>query len=177
MERMHMKKDGTPMPDEKSAQLLAGRLAKKGITCEVVEVEGGFACKETSRERTRKRIPIGYRNLLTVEGKEDDFEYRWVNDVDGRPEKMEEVGYEPVTHKVSVGDSAVGRASQLGSAVSRPVGGGQKAVLMRIPKEWYDEDQAEKQKRVEQSEKAMERNIPKNKPTPDGDYGEVAFDR
>jgi hypothetical protein len=90
---------------------------------------------------------------------------------------MEEVGYEPVTHKVSVGDSAVGRASQLGSAVSRPVGGGQKAVLMRIPKEWYDEDQAEKQKRVEQSEKAMERNIPKNKPTPDGDYGEVAFDR
>jgi hypothetical protein len=171
-----MKKDGTPLINEKAADMLKGRLAQKGIICEVIEHEGGWACKEISRERIKKRVPIGYRNLLTVEGKEEDFEYRWVNDEDGRPERFEEVGYERVTHDVRVGDSVAGRASQLGSVVSRPVGGGKQAVLMRIPKEWYDEDQKAKQKRVEQSENAMKRNIPKNQPTADGDYGDANFD-
>jgi len=103
-----------------------------------------------------KRIPVGGpRDILTVANKDPNFVYRWVNDVAGRIQKFKEGGYEVVTQDLEVGQAAVDRGSKLGSAITKSVGGQVTAVLMRIPKEWYDEDQAAKMAEVDALEVAM----------------------
>jgi len=115
------------------------------------------------------RKPAGFRNRLAVHGKDPNFEYRWINtNMDGgdRVSIMEEAGYEKVA-KSSV-RAASGRvdASPLGSFETTPGGNGDTMVLMRIKKEWYDEDQRAKQKRVDELDRAQKR-------TPDGFYGKI----
>lgn len=117
------------------------------------------------------REPVGLRNRLRVHDEDPNYEYRWVVDYDGtgdRIEQFKQSGYEIVpkgTHKV--GDSRVNQPAAEGSSEVLSVGGGQKAVLMRQKKDWYDEDQKAKAKRIEESEKAL-----KN-PKLDGSYGKV----
>jgi len=89
-----------------------------------------------------QRTPVsGQRDILTVSGKDNDYEYRWVNDSGSRITQFKNAGYEVVTHEVSVGDSKVGTPSSVGSVVDKSVGLGTTALLMRIPKEYYKEDQ------------------------------------
>ena len=115
-----------------------------------------------------KRVPVGGpRNILTVAQKDPNFVYRWVNDVPGRIAAFKEGGYEVVTSDNEVGDKTVDRGSKLGSAITKSVGGQITAVLMRIPKEWYDEDQAAKQKEVDILEATMRDQSQR------GDYGSV----
>lgn len=108
--------------------------------------------------RTRTaRTPVGQRNVLTVHGKEEGYVYRVVNDRGDRVPQFEDAGYEIVeAAKVRVGDKRVNRVAPSGSKAEVSVGGGDKAFVMRIKKEWYDEDQAKKEaynKRVEQTTK------------------------
>lgn len=111
--------------------------------------------KRAPRERT-KRTPVNGRNVLTVEGKEPGYVYRIVNDVGDRINTFKEGGYELVGSKdVKVGDRRVNNASAEGSMAQVSVGGGQKAFVMRIPKEWYDEDQLAKQAQINQLEQSM----------------------
>lgn len=110
---------------------------------------------KTTRKRRPKRTPIGRRNILTVDKRDPKFEYRWVNDVDGRLQMFEEAGYEAVREPTEVGDPRAGDASQLGSTVRKPVGGGKSAVLMRIPKDFYQEDQGAKEVRLKAKEQAL----------------------
>lgn len=111
--------------------------------------------KRAPRERT-KRTPVNGRNVLTVEGKEPGYVYRIVNDVGDRINTFKEGGYELVGSKdVKVGDRRVNNASAEGSMAQVSVGGGQKAFVMRIPKEWYDEDQLAKQAQINQLENSM----------------------
>ena len=99
------------------------------------------------------RTPVSQqRHLLTVQSRDPGFVYRWVNDIDARIEMYKEGGWESVTENLKVGDTKVGTATAVGSAISKPVGNGITAVLMRIKKEWYDEDQAAKLARVRQLE-------------------------
>jgi hypothetical protein len=97
------------------------------------------------------RTPIGERNVLTAPKDliEKDFDYRFVNDDDhgDRLSKFKAAGWEPVQDKTQVGDANVGQASQFGVA-GKPVGGGKKAVLMKIPSNWYQEDQAAKEAQI-----------------------------
>lgn len=102
-----------------------------------------------------KRTPIGRRNVLTVNKRDPGFEYRWVNDEDGRIQMFEEAGYEAVREPTDVGDPKAGDASQMDSVCRKPVGGGTTAVLMKIPKEFYEEDQAAKEKQLAEKEKAL----------------------
>lgn len=119
------------------------------------------------------REPVGQRNRLKVRGQDPNYVYRWVVDYDGTGDRVEEfkqAGYEVVpkgTHKV--GDSRVQIPTAEGSSEVLSVGGGQKAVLMRQKKEWYDEDQKAKAKRVDDSEAALK------KPNLDGSYGKVTL--
>lgn len=113
-----------------------------------------------------KRVPLARRNILTAP-KREGYVNRWVNDTDDRIEAFKNAGYEIVSGDVQVGDNRVGSDSQMGSAVVKSVGGGTRAVLMQIKQEWYDEDQAEKYKRVKASESAM---VPKQN---DGQYGSI----
>ena len=115
-----------------------------------------------------KRVPVGGpRNILTVAQKDPNYVYRWVNDVPGRIAAFKEGGYEVVTSDNEVGDKTVDRGSKLGSAITKSVGGQITAVLMRIPREWYDEDQAAKQKEVDILEATMRDQSQR------GDYGSV----
>jgi hypothetical protein len=106
------------------------------------------------RERP-KRVPIGTRNVLTAPAKAG-YVRRWVNDRDDRIERFREAGYEVVDGDVQVGDPRAGDPTKTGSPVMKSVGGGVKAYLMEIPKEWYDEDQKAKADRVNEMEKALD---------------------
>lgn len=104
-----------------------------------------------------KRTPINGRNILSVSNKEPGYEYRFVNDVGDRVEIFKERGWELVdSADVRIGDRRVENPGPLGSKAQAAVDKtGTKAFLMRIKKEWYDEDQAEKGKAIAEQELAM----------------------
>lgn len=115
-----------------------------------------------------QRTPVGQRNILTVKGKDPNYEYRIVNDVDDRIERFKEAGYELVPDDaVQVGDKRVNTASSQGSVKQISVGQGTKAYLMRIKKEWFEEDQTRKLGHVAEIERAT-----KEKAL-DGTYGDL----
>jgi hypothetical protein len=117
------------------------------------------------------RTPVGSRNILTVKGKDPNYEYRIVNDVDDRIEQFKEAGYEIVSNSsdVQVGDKRVNSASSEGSVKQMAVGQGTKAYLMKIKKDWFQEDQQAKQRRVDELEKAT-----KEKARKASDYGDIS---
>jgi len=83
-----------------------------------------------------------------------------------------EAGYELVKDdSVKVGDKKVNKTSSEGTVSQVSVGQGQKAFVVRIKKEWYDEDQAQKQLRVDELE-----NSTKAKAL-DGTYGKLEITR
>ena len=109
-----------------------------------------------AKETKTKRVPIGgKRDILAVRNQDPNFVYRWVNDTPGRIERFKEAGYEVVLQDVEVGHKTVDRGSKVGSAITRQVGGLLTAVCMRIPKEWYDVDQAAKAEAILEQELAM----------------------
>jgi hypothetical protein len=107
---------------------------------------GQYERPDRSKSPHKKRIPIGTRDKLNFEQREG-FVRRVVNDVDGRVAMFEDAGYEQVRAPTEGAPLEAGDASQLGSVVRKPVGGGVEGVLMEIPKEWYEEDQAAKEAR------------------------------
>lgn len=127
---------------------------------------------KTTRKR---RIPVSGqdRNLLTIEKRDPNFQYRWVNKVEDRIARFLEAGYEPVKMDEigSVGDRKIDTSSGTSSVVERGVGGGKTAMLMKIPKEFWEEDQAAKQKQVDESEAMMKRDAK------EGRYGKIEISR
>ena len=118
------------------------------------------------------RVPVSQRNILTVKGKDPNFVYRVVNDQDDRIAQFIEGGYELVDNdSADVGDKRVSQGTSVGSKKIFSVGQGTKAFLMRIPKEYYDEDQARKQKFVSAQEATI-----KEKAL-DGNYGSLEIKR
>jgi len=113
---------------------------------------------ETKRTGRVTRASInGVRNVLTVSGKDPDYVYRVVNDDGDRVAQMQERGYEVVTdNNVSVGERRVANPTQEGSPVMASVGGGKKAYVMRIRKDWHQEDQDAKAAHVAKTEGAMQ---------------------
>lgn len=121
------------------------------------------------RGRTR-RTPVGKRNVLTVTGKDPNYVYRIVNDSGDRIEQFKEAGYEIVeASEVRVGDRRVNQATPEGSKAQVSVGQGQKAMVMRIHKDWYEEDQDKKMQDVRQLEESLKK--------PSGDYGKISIER
>lgn len=119
------------------------------------------------RERV-KRVPVGSRNRLEVVGKSPEYVYRIVNDVDDRIERFKAAGYEVVPiSEARMASQRVGAGSPTGSIAEMPVGGGVNGVLMKIPKEWYEEDQAAKAAKIDEAERSIK------KPDIDGAYGEI----
>lgn len=104
--------------------------------------------------RTR-RTPLTNKGKLSVSRKDPAFEYRFVNDDgDNVADRMEQ-GWEPVAKSETVvGSKRVDLSTAEGSQVSVSVGNGMKAILMKIPKEFKDEDDAMKQAAVDKTEAA-----------------------
>jgi hypothetical protein len=125
----------------------------------------------TSASARPKRTPIGTRNILSVEGKEDGYVYRIVNDEGDRIQKFIDGGYEIVNASdVRVGDKRVNSATPEGTKAQVAVGGNLKAYVMRIREEWYKEDQATKQEHVNKLEQSL-------KQPGSADYGKVTIER
>lgn len=127
--------------------------------------------RETVNQVARpKRTPINGRNVLTVQGKDPNYVYRIVNDVGGRVDMFKEAGYEMVLDKdVKVGDRRVNSASAEGSNAQVAVDkSGTKAFVMRIPKEWYEEDQRAKQERVNELEQTIKKDALSKNDLPSG---------
>ena len=108
--------------------------------------------------RPRRTAINGTRNRLNVRGQEDGYVYRIVNDIDDRIQSLQEMGYEIVTDKnVTVGDKRIANPTQEGSPVKVSVGQGVQAYVMRQKKEFFDEDQAAKQAKVDELEATTKR--------------------
>lgn len=114
----------------------------------------------------KRRTPLMRRNVLNYEDKDPNFVYRFVNDTPGRVQEFLEMGYEHVDHG-KVGESRVDKRSADGSRTQVHVGKGEQGFLMRIPKEFYDEDQKVKQEYVDATETSTKREAL------DGTYGKL----
>lgn len=109
-----------------------------------------------------KRTPLGARNRLTFDKQDPNFVYRVINDQDDRLKQAQEAGYEFVVSDQQLGDKRVAEGGKVDSRVSKPVGNGVRGYLMRIPREFYEEDQQAKAERINDSEKAMKPNKAKH---------------
>lgn len=126
--------------------------------------------QSTSVQRP-KRTPIGSRNVLTVAGQDPNYHYRIVNDSGDRIQQFLEAGYELVdASTVRVGDKRVNAATPEGTKAQVAVGKGEKAMVMRIRKDWYLEDQAAKQAHVNKLEQTIKQNA-----SSAADYGKLTI--
>lgn len=121
----------------------------------------GKAKKETAvkakKTEKKQRIPVsGNRDVLTARGKEAGWVYRWVNDTNHRILTFKEGGFEHANSSdIDIGSIGVDNPSIVGGIVSKDVGQGTTAYLMRIKQEFYDEDQKVKVSKVDATEEAL----------------------
>lgn len=105
----------------------------------------------------RRRILGTSSGKLKVNGQDPSFHYRWVeSDNPDKPNRMrdiDEAGYTPVLEgevdhiDAKVYETAIGKTIQTKT-------GNRTMILMKKPKEWFDEDSAIKEKEREDSLKA-----------------------
>lgn len=120
--------------------------------------------------RRVQRAPLGRKQILKANGKDPGFEYRFVNDEGDRIQQFLDAGW-VYEDDVKVGDRRVESASSEGKHVQVNVGQGKKAFLMKIPKEYFEEDQRAKQAHIDETEAAMK------KDALSGNYGELHITR
>lgn len=120
------------------------------------------APRENTREASGRntRVPLGVaRSKLTVPGREG-YVRRWINDAEGRLQNAQDGGYQFVTNDTiaQIGDQDVDNENRdLGARVSRVVDktSGQRAYLMEIKADFYQEDQAAKIAKVEETDRRI----------------------
>jgi hypothetical protein len=116
--------------------------------------------KESRNEEGRNtRVPLGVsRTKLAVQAREG-YVRRWVNDSEGRLQQAEQGGYQFVEDpKLQIGDQDIDNVNRdLGARVSRVVDKttGQKAYLMEIKEEFFQEDQEAKRKAIDETDAAI----------------------
>ena len=121
--------------------------------------------REKNQSARPQRPPLGARNRLTFGQQDPNYVYRVINDQDDRLQKAQEAGYEFVVSDQKLGDERAAEGGKIDSRVSKPVGNGVRGFLMRIPREYYNEDQQAKANRINDTEASMK---PK---TAKGEYG------
>lgn len=129
-------------------------------------------------DRPRKRVRVsGHRDILTVENKNPDYHYRWVLDTTesgARIRRYLEGGYEFVTKEndgVTVAEDNVRNTEDLGTLFRVPAGPNSPDMylyLMRIPREWREEDTDAEEKELRAREARVFR-----KDTSAGQYVDV----
>jgi len=122
-----------------------------------------FSNRAHNRQNDNKsdRVPVsGMRDIMTVLNKEEGYVYRWVTDSDvqgSRMYKYKRGGWEmsPLATPdgaIIVGEEAVFKTENKDDIIRLHVGAGQFAYLMRIKKEWYDEDKAKQAADIDEVE-------------------------
>jgi len=147
------------MSEEVKVTKRRGRPAKDSTRDESIEAR--TESRERTESRRERRVPLGAPRLKLAVPDRNGYKRRWVNDDGGRLQEAQDGGYQFVTDStLHVGHDVENGNSDMGSRVSRIVGktdGGEplRAFLMEIKQEWYDEDQAEKQKKVDEIDEAI----------------------
>lgn len=124
--------------------------------------------------RPRRSFINDTKDIMTVKGKDDNYVYRWVNDERGRVQRMIEAGYDVVQDEdVKVGDDNV--LTTTGNSTSMTVNSvhGTQGILMRIRKEFYEEDRAAQARKIDRSEEALFR----DEKQAEGRYGEFGKEK
>lgn len=121
--------------------------------------------KKTATERA-KRIPLGVpRQKLSLDQKDPNYNYRWINDTGDRIAQAQQAGYEFVkrgdTSAPGVAD-VVPQNTDLGANTSKVVGTTESgapltAYLMRLKKSFYEEDKKAKADQIDESERGLRR--------------------
>lgn len=128
---------------------------------------------EPKTRKTRKPLTDGFSDRISIRGKDPAYEYYIATDRPGRVDRMEEAGWEKVTDKeTTVGSSRIGLPTQEGSVRTIALGGGEVGVLMKIKKEWYDEDSATKQRKARDAVAQIQKDVKES-----SDYGRVNVDQ
>lgn len=126
------------------------------------------SAKKISGERTR-RVPLGVPRARLAVNERKGYVRRWINDRDGRILRAQSAGYNFVRREdVQFIDADVCNTNNISKVVNSD---GTKAFLMEISKEFYDEDQKEKNKIVDRTEEALRHGIDSHgAPGKDGRY-------
>ena len=130
--------------------------------------------KELNKSTRVVRKPLHQNGpqAITTGKKDPEYNYRFVNDVGARLQTYKEAGYELVQDdELVVGDARVKDADDLGSTKRVVSPDGTVSYLMRIKREWYDEDQRAKEERLKEQEAAMK------KEASQGMYGSLKVNR
>lgn len=131
--------------------------------------------EKSGKVSARIRKPMGAkRDITAVHDTPKGFVDRWVNDDPGRIARFEEAGYETV-ETANVGSHQADDTHAEAGVVSKDMGKGVTAVLMRQREEYFHEDQAEKQRIVDETEDALRRKKVNPNESTDGMYGEVTI--
>ena len=117
-----------------------------------------------------RRAPLGKRNRLNVQNKEPGYQYRIVNDIDDRVDQLTAEDWEivPNARVGAIGNRQVDGATSLGSQPYISVGKGVKATVMRKRDEWKKEDDAIKQREIDELEETTRQDAKKR-----SDYGDL----
>lgn len=126
--------------------------------------------------RPRTRVPVsGARDILTImQGKDPNFVYRYVKDVQengARILRFLEGGYDFVRSDIEgikVGQNHVYKSEDNGSIIAVKEGSGY-LYLMKIRRDWYEEDQAAKEADIKKYEGHIKRK--RETENDDGMYG------
>jgi len=175
LEKVEVKK---PIIRRKKAKRPTPRRSDPIIKADIqpeIETEQVEEVKQVARfAEKKKRVPVGLRDPMSISQDLDpNFSYRFVRNTPGRVQKFEEGGYEMVTGDARIGDPNIAKASNMGSAFSIASGdNADRVYLMRIPKAFYDEDQALKQGKLDETEKQL-----KQRPKDQGLEGEIKLNR
>lgn len=107
-------------------------------------------------------------NLWVDESKLDrrNFAYRWVNDQRGRIHKLESQDWDLVSQE-EMGNCPTDRHGDIAAGKSDDI----RVRLMRKPIDWYNEDQARKQARIDDQMQAAARGEPMQERGESGDSG------
>lgn len=139
----------------------------------------------TTTEEKKERIPLdgGYRDLLKICGEDPNFVYRWVRDDSDegfRIFRFEEAGWTFAPAKgIRIGQKSVYRRNESDTGIIRVPADirGNYLYLMRIKREWYDEDQASKADSIKETMKAMRPNKDADPRNPHGgQYGSIRIE-
>lgn len=121
--------------------------------------------EEVRRERRKKpgQTVLAGQKLTVDESKLDrsKYQYRFVNDKDGRVQQLYGVDWDVAPEGAKDDTNSLGsvNSAQAGVSEGKPFN----AVLLRKPKDWFEDDQKEKQKPLDEVEDAIRRNNPNHK--------------
>lgn len=132
----------------------------------------------TRAVRPKERIPVGgHRDKLGVTGRDPNYFYRWVEDIHEAGQEIFNYiqgGYTFAPKEgLNIGENFVYASENVGSVVRKP-SGDRFLFLMRLPLDLYEQDQRDKQKRIDETEEQMigDRNTQRD----DGQYGGGKFE-